>query len=300
MSHTHHHHDHSHHPMTYNRAFFISVWANGIFAFLQISIAVFAHSTSLLADAVHNLGDVLSLILAWGALRLTQRKPTSKATYGMKKTSILAALTNGILLVFSCGIIATEAIYKFFSSVQVEAYSVMIVAFIGILVNGSTALLFMGGQKDLNIRGAFLHLMYDALISVGVVISAGLILMTGWMWLDPVVGLLIAFIILKGTWSLFADSFRLIIDAVPKGIVLESVHEFLLTVPGVNQVHDLHIWALSTHENALSVHLLMPETDLTDEARHDLMHALQEQFQIHHATIQVEKVLDYCDDTCAV
>lgn len=297
MSHDHHHH---HHPMRYNRAFFISVWANGIFAILQILFAWYAHSTSLFADAIHNLGDVLSLILAWGTLRLGQRKPTTKATYGMKKTSILAALSNGILLVFSCGIIATEAVYKLFSTVHIEAYSVMIVAGIGILVNGSTAMLFMGGEKDLNIRGAFLHLMYDALISLGVVISALLMLWTDWMWIDPVAGLLIAAIILRGTWTLFTDSFRLIIDAVPREISLEAVQDFLLTLPGVDQVHDLHIWALSTHENALSVHLLMPEVSLSDEKRHDLIHVLQEKFHIHHATIQIEKTLEYCDDACAV
>lgn len=293
-----HAHDHKHHPMTYNNAFFISIWANGIFALMQIVFALFAHSTSLLADAVHNVGDVLSLILAWGTLKLGQKKPTVKATYGMKKTSILAALTNGILLVFSCGVIVTEAMYKFFSTVHVEAYSVMIVAFIGILVNGGTALLFLGGQKDLNIRGAFLHLAYDALISLGVVISAGLMILTDWMWIDPVVGLLIAFIILRGTWALFTDSFRLIIDAVPRGISLEAVRAFLLTIPGVSEMHDLHIWALSTHENALSVHLVMPDLNLSDTARHEAVKVLQTQYDIHHVTIQVEKTLEHCHDEC--
>ncbi|MDI9819561.1 MULTISPECIES: cation diffusion facilitator family transporter [unclassified Legionella] len=294
-----HSHSHTHHGvLEFNRAFLIAVVANGLFVICQIIFAYLANSTSLLADAVHNLGDVLSLILAWVANNLLKRIPTRQSTYGMKKTSILAALANGVLLVFTCGIIATEAMYKLFSPTEVQAVSVMIVAGIGILVNGATAALFLRGTDDLNIRAAFLHLLYDALISVGVVISAIILYWTNWLWIDPVVGLLIALLIIKGTWSLFSDSFRLIIDAVPRGISWMDVRESLLTVAGVKEVHDLHIWALSTKENALSVHLFMPEMPLSDEARQLLVKMLREKHNIHHATIQVERNLTFCDDAC--
>jgi len=295
-----HSHDHSHGAApTFNRAFFIAITANGLFVLCQIFFAITANSTSLLADAVHNLGDVLGLVMAWIANGLLKRSATEKSTYGMKKTSILSALANGILLVFSCGIIATEAMYKLFSPTEVQAIPVMIVAAIGIVINGTTAMMFMGGKEDLNIRAAYLHLLYDALISLGVVVAAGILYFTGWLWIDPVVGLLIAFIILKGTWSLFTDSLRLILDAVPRGISLSAVRDMLQAEDGVTQVHDLHIWALSTQENALSVHLLMPNKELSDEARHNLVHALKEKHKIQHATIQVEKDLAFCEDACA-
>lgn len=300
--HSHHGHAHDHSQLvdTFNRAFLVAIVANSVFVLIQIFYAYWANSTSLLADAVHNLGDVLSLILAWIANSLLKRNPTAQATYGMKKTSILAALANGILLVFSCGIIATEAMYKFFSPSPIQALSVMMVATIGIVVNGTTAALFARGSKeDLNIRGAFLHLFYDALISVGVVISAAILHWTGWLWIDPLVGLLIALIILSGTWALFADSFRLIIDAVPRGISSTAVQQLLQQEAGVKQVHDLHIWALSTKENALSVHLWMPEQDLSDDARMRLVKVLKEKYNIHHSTIQVERSLAYCEDACS-
>ncbi|WED42509.1 cation diffusion facilitator family transporter [Legionella cardiaca] len=300
----HHSHDHEHshghhHEVTqFNAAFLIAIIANGLFVICQIIFAYIANSTSLLADAMHNLGDVLSLILAWIANGLLKRIPTNHTTYGMKKTSILAALANGILLVFTCGIIATEAMYKLFAPSDVHAISVIIVASIGIVVNGATAALFLRGADDLNIRGAFLHLLYDALISVGVVVSATLLYFTGWLWIDPIVGLLIAFLIIKGTWSLFVDSFNLIIDAVPRGISWVDVRDSLQAEPGVKEVHDLHIWALSTKENALSVHLFMPDMPLSDEARQALVKMLQEKHKIHHATIQVERNLRFCEDAC--
>lgn len=297
-SHGGHDHGHSHGVATYDKAFFISITANGLFVVLQIIFAYIAHSTSLLADAFHNLGDVLGLVLSWIAIVLMRRKPTAKATYGLKKTSILAALINGALLIFTCGIIATEAVYKLISPTEIQAVSVMIIAGIGIVVNGTTAMLFLRGSDDLNIRGAYLHLFYDALISVGVVISAALLYWTGWLWIDPVVGLIIAVVILVGTWSLFSDSFRLIIDGVPRGISLAAVNDFFLAQPGVKGVHDLHIWAMSTNENALSVHLYMPEASLTDEARAVIVELLKKQFGIQHATIQTEKTETDCNDAC--
>lgn len=301
-----HHHDHAAHchghnhaVPAFNRAFLIAIIANGLYVIFQASFALFANSTSLLADAAHNLGDVLALILSWLANGLLKRLPTENTTYGMKKTSILAALANGIMLVFTCGIIASEAVYKLFSPSEVQAGSVMIVAGIGIIVNASTAALFLKGMNDLNIRSAYLHLLYDALISVGVVISAAILYWTHWLWIDPLVGLIIAFVIMKGTWSLFKDSFRLIIDGVPSDISWVAVRELLSAQDGVEQVHDLHIWALSTKENALSVHLLMPNAPLTDQSRQALIKLLHDKYHIHHATIQIENNLAYCEDACA-
>lgn len=296
--HEHHGHSHSHTVTTYDKAFLIAITANGLFVVLQIVFAYLSNSTSLLADAFHNLGDVLGLVLAWTATSLMKRAPTVKATYGLKKTSILSAMANGLLLVFTCGIIATEAMYKFFSPAEVNAVSVMIIASIGIVVNFTTALLFARGSNDLNIRGAYLHLFYDALISVGVVVSAALLYWTGWLWIDPLVGLLIAGIILKGTWSLFIDSFRLIIDGVPGNISWTVVSEFFLAKPGVQGFHDLHIWALSTQENALSIHLFMPEDVLSDQLRAQWVEELRHDFHIQHVTIQVETTTTACNDAC--
>ncbi len=290
--------EHVHQAPAFNKAFLIAVAANSVFVVFQISYAYIANSTSLFADAIHNLGDVLSLIIAWIANSLLQRIPTARATYGMKKTSIMAALANGILLVFSCGIIATEAMYKFFSPSEVNALSVMVVAGMGIVVNGASAALFLRGGDDLNIRAAYLHLTYDALISLGVVIAAALLYLTDWLWLDPLVGILIAILILKGTWSLFADSFRLLIDGVPRSISMISVRGLLSSHAGVHGVHDLHVWALSTQENALSAHLWMPDEPLSDNARHALSKRLRDECNIHHATIQVERMQGFCDDSC--
>lgn len=294
-------HEHHHGPaqeVTYNRAFLIAICANGLFVLLQIAFAYIANSTSLLADAFHNLGDVLSLILAWIATGLMKRKPTEKTTYGLKKTSILASLTNGILLVFSCGVIVTEAMYKLITPTEIQAVSVMIVAGIGIIINSATAALFMRGSDDLNIRGAYLHLVYDALVSVGVVLSAVILYLTGWLWIDPIMGIIIALIILKGTWGLFTDSFRLIIDGVPSSISLAKVSESLLAHPGVESIHDLHIWAMSTKENAMSVHLYMPNVELNDQARAALVADLDHHFGIQHVTIQTEKTQTDCNDAC--
>ncbi|MCC2667252.1 MAG: conserved rane protein of unknown function [Gammaproteobacteria bacterium] len=295
-SHTHHGHDHG--EVTYDKAFLISIIANGIFVILQIIFAYITNSTSLLADAFHNLGDVLGLILSWIAIILMKRKPTSKTTYGLKKTTILAALINGAILIFTCGIIATEAVYKLFSPAEIQAVSVMIVAGIGVIINGTTAMLFLRGSDDLNIRGAYLHLFYDALISLGVVFSAAILYWTGWLWIDPLVGLLIAFVILRGTWSLFSDSFNLIIDAVPRGISSAAVKDFLLAKPGVEGVHDLHIWGMSTTENAMSVHLYMPKDNLSDEMRTGIVEQLRNEYKIQHVTIQTEKTKTECHDAC--
>jgi cobalt-zinc-cadmium efflux system protein len=293
-----HHHGHHHEQMTYGNAFCIAIVANSLFVILQVIYACLAHSTSLLADAFHNLGDVLGLVLAWIASGLMKRKPTARTTYGLKKTSILAALFNGALLVFTCGIIATQAVYKLIAPTDIHALSVMLVAAIGIVVNGSTALLFLRGSDDLNIRGAYLHLFYDALISVGVVVSAVILYYTNWLWIDPLVGLLISLVILKGTWALFSDSFRLIIDGVPKSIAWTEVNRFLLAKAGVEGIHDLHIWAMSTQENALSVHVYMPEEVFSDTLRLQWVDELNKLFGIQHVTIQIERTEVHCKDSC--
>lgn len=291
-----HHHHHAH--AANNKPFIIAITANGLYAICQILSSYSANSTSLLADAAHNCGDVLSLVLAWIGAILSQRTPTQKSTYGLKKTSILVALANGLVLVFTCGMIVSEVVYKFITPESVDTGMVIVVAAIGVLVNGITATLFMRGRNDLNIRGAFIHLLYDALISLGVMVSAFLIYLTGWLWVDPVIGLIIAIIIIKSTWFLFTDSLHLIIDGVPRGILLKEVHELLQYQPGVRGVHDLHVWALSTQENALSVHLWMPEGHLTDEARQQLSKKLREEHNIHHITIQTEQSELGCGDIC--
>lgn len=294
-----HHHNHHHHePSSLKGAFLIAIIANGVFVGTQIIFSFLAHSTSLMADAIHNLGDVMGLILAGFANHMQFKKPTETATYGFKKWSILAALMNGLLLVFTSGMIAMDAIDAIFNPRDVQALMVMIVAFIGIIINGASAFLFVSGKHDLNIRAAFLHLLSDAMISVGVLVSAFLLYKTGWRWVDPVVGLIIALIILRGTWSLFKDSFRLVMDRVPRHISISEVQKMFLKEPGVEALHDLHIWALGTRENALSVHLYMPKTPLTDEQRERLIALLLEEHRIHHVTIQVERSLDFCKSEC--
>lgn len=294
-----HHHGHAHAtPTDYGRAFLISVAANGGFVLLQVIFAFWANSTSLLADAVHNFGDVLSLLLAWVAHSLSKRQPTDKATYGWKKSSIVSATANGFLLVFSCGLIVTEALYKIISPEHIQAIPVMLVAGIGIVINGATALLFRGNDSDLNIRAAFLHLFYDALISLGVVISAGIIYFTGWYRLDPLVGLLIVISIMAGTWTLFRESFMLLIDGVPSSISYTKVKAYLLEQKGVENVHDLHIWAMSTRENALSAHLVVPEGTFTDSRREEIVGYLEKEFNIIHVTLQVEVSMTHCEMDC--
>jgi len=297
MTHTHHnhshghghHHAHHHGVQSFNKAFAIAVIFNFSFTVFQIIFALIAGSMSLLADATHNFGDVFGLVLAWGANWLLTRPARKRYSYGFKRTTIIAAIINALLLVATSAIISYESIYKLFHITQMNEKIVAIVAFVGIFVNGGTALLFMrGAHDDLNIKGAFLHLLGDAFISIGVVVAAIIILYTGWMWIDPIVGLLIVFIILWGTWGLLRDSVRLILDAVPRHVDEQSVQAYLEQFPGVTKVHDLHIWGLSTKEIALTVHLVMPEKKLSDADFCELNNILKDKFHIDHATIQVE------------
>lgn len=289
-THNHSHgHGHSHAPQSFNGAFAIAIVCNLTFTLFQVIYAISANSMSLLADAAHNFGDVFGLLLAWGANWLLTIPARKRYSYGFKRTTILAALANALILVATVALIAYESVYKLFHLTDVNGRIVIIVALIGIVVNGGTALLFMkGAHDDLNIKGAFLHLLGDALISIGVVIAAALILLTGWMWLDPVVGLFIVVIILISTWGLLRDSVRLILDAIPHKVDQAGVTNYLKIWPGVTAIHDLHIWGLSTKEIALTVHLIMPDKKMSDADFNRISHELHEKFHIDHATIQVE------------
>ncbi len=295
-----HHHTHSHNsgPQDFRAAFAIGTGLNIALVGLQAAYGVIGHSVALLADAGHNLGDVFGLLLAWGASAAARRAPSSRYTYGLRSSSILAALANAIILLIAVGAIALEALQRFGSPEPVAAKAVMIVAAIGILVNGATALLFMRGrERDLNIRGAFLHMAADAAISLGVLVSAVLILKTGWMWLDPLVSLVISAIIVRGTWGLLRHSFDLALQAVPPGIDPAEVRGSLERLDGVERIHDLHIWAMSTTETALTCHLVMPGGHPGDAFIAQAAASLHEEFGIEHTTLQIE-----CGDagTCAL
>jgi cobalt-zinc-cadmium efflux system protein len=294
MAHSHpHDHDHSHHESSapqHHLAFLVATSFNFLFVIAEAVYALMANSMSLLADAGHNLSDVFGLALAWVANWLLTKPSTERYSYGYKKTTILASLSNALLLVFATGIIIYESVLRLLHPTHVTESIIMIVAGVGILINGGTALLFITKSKDdLNIKSAFLHLASDALLSLGVVITGAVVLYTHWLWLDPLVGILIAVAILVGTWGLMRDSVNLILAAVPRHIPQEKVHKYLSTIPGVTAVHDLHIWGLSTREVALTAHLIMPDKALSDEDFHEINDYLKHHFKINHATIQVER-----------
>ncbi|MBW4440814.1 MAG: cation diffusion facilitator family transporter [Plectolyngbya sp. WJT66-NPBG17] len=289
-SHSHHDHGHSHgHSLNYDRAFLISAVLNTGFVVAEVIYGLLANSLALLADAGHNLSDVLGLLLAWGASVLVRRLPTPRRTFGFRRSSILAALLNAVFLLIACGGIGLEAIQRFRNPSTVEAETVIWVAMIGIAVNTISALMFVAGRKsDLNIRGAFLHLAADAVISLGVVLTGIAIVFTGWQWLDPIVSLGITIVIVFGTWQLFRESFNLMLDAVPEGIEPLAVRTYLVERPEVAQVHDLHIWAMSTTEVALTAHLVTPAGHPGDAFLSQVCRELHDHFGIEHATIQVE------------
>ena len=255
----------------------------------EFAYGLLAHSLALLADAGHNLSDVLGLLLAWGASVLSKRLPSSRFTYGLRSTTILAAVINAVLLLTVTAGIAWEAIGRFGQPADVNSTTVMVIAGIGVVINTATALMFMrGGGDDLNIRGAFLHMAGDALVSLGVVISGAIILYTGWAWLDPAVSLAIAFLIVLGTWGLLRDSVHLALQAVPQGMPMEKVRAYLSALPGVVAIHDLHIWGMSTTDTALTVHLVVPDGYPGDAFTCAVSDELQNRFSIGHATIQIE------------
>jgi len=293
--HSHGHHGHSHAPANFGRAFAIGVALNSGFVVLEVVYGLFAHSLALVADAGHNLSDVFGLLMAWGAAVWAQRPPTPRYTYGWRRSSVLAALANAIFLLVSVGVIAWEAIRRLNEPANVSAPTIIWVAAAGIVVNAVTAIMFMSGRKhDLNIRGAYLHMAADALISAGVVVAGIGILFTGWQWLDPVVSLVLVAVIIFGTWGLLRDSFNLAVDAVPPGIDITAVRDFLAGLPNVANVHHLHVWGLSTSEVALTAHVVLDHDNSDNALLRRINHDLHEQFDIDHATIQFESRANPC------
>jgi cobalt-zinc-cadmium efflux system protein len=288
MSHTH-DHSHGHSSTHYNRIFVIAVALNLGFVGVEVVYGLLANSLALLADAGHNLSDVLGLSLAWGASVLARREPSPRRTYGLRRSSILAALLNAFLILVAVGAIAWEAIQRFGSPGAVAGQTVIWVAAIGVVINTVSALLFMSGQKeDMNLRGAFLHLASDAAVSLGTVLAGATLLVTGWTWLDPAMSLVISVVILAGTWGLLMDALHLVLDGVPENIEPAAVKNYLVGLPGVIEVHDLHIWAMSTTETALTAHLVIPDGAPGDAFIATTCRALHDQFKIEHATLQIE------------
>jgi cobalt-zinc-cadmium efflux system protein len=282
-------HGHSHAPASFGRAFAIGTALNLGFVAIEAAYGIVAGSMALLADAGHNLSDVLGLVIAWGAATLARRAPTSRYTYGLRSSSILAAFLNALLLLVAIAIIAVEAIGRFGDPAPVAGNTVMIVAAAGIVVNGVTAWLFASGRKgDLNIRGAFLHMAADAAVSAGVVAAGFVITRTGWSWIDPVTSLVIVAVIAIGTWGLLRDSVNMSLQAVPSGIDMAEIDAFLRARPGVAAIHDLHVWPLSTTETALTVHLVVPQRLSGDAYVAAIAGELHDRFGIDHATVQIE------------
>jgi cobalt-zinc-cadmium efflux system protein len=284
-------HDHSHAPASFNGAFAIGIALNIAFVAVEAFYGWKINSLALLADAGHNLSDVAGLVLAWGGALAGRLRPDARHTYGWKRASILAALVNAMLLLVAMGSLAWEAFHRFGSPLPIEGVTIMVVAGIGIVVNTGTALLFMRGREhDLNIRGAFLHMAADALVSAGVVVAGGLALWFGWSWIDPAVSLVIAVVIILGTLNLFKQSVHLLFDGVPEGVDLRAVQALLEALPGVARVHDLHVWAMGTSEIAMTAHLVMPEGRADDAFLQDATRQLHDRFEIEHVTLQVVRV----------
>jgi cobalt-zinc-cadmium efflux system protein len=295
--HSHHDHDHDHShghhhalPTDHGRAFALAIGINTLFVVVEFVYGFIANSTALMADAGHNLSDVLGLALAWGAAVLAKRAPNKNFTYGLRGSSIVAALLNALLLMLACGAIAWEAVMRFSAPPPVAGMTVSVVAAIGVAINGFSAWLFMAGSKgDLNIRGAYQHMAADAAISLGVVVSGIVIMYTGWVWLDPAVSLVIVAIIVVSTWSLLRESVQLVLAGVPPSIDSTEVKAFLGKQEGVSEVHDLHIWAMSTTETALTAHLVMPGGYPGDAAIDAIGVQLRDAYKIAHCTLQVEQ-----------
>jgi cobalt-zinc-cadmium efflux system protein len=283
-------HNHSHsHGTNYGRIFGIGVALNLLFVIVEFLFGKWSNSVALVADAGHNLSDALGLTLAWAAAVLTRRSPTPNRTYGLRRSSILAAVINASLLMIVVGAIVWEAFGRLGAPEPVASKTVIIVAAIGILINTFTGLLFLSGnKKDLNVRAAFMHLMADALVSLGVVLAGVVILATGWQTLDPLISLMVSVVIVIGTWQLLRDSLNLALDAVPESVNIHEVRTYLEDVPGCTNVHDLHIWAMSTTETALTAHLIVEDLNNNDILLAQITHDLHDKFGIEHATLQLE------------
>ncbi|QZD90250.1 cation diffusion facilitator family transporter [Qipengyuania aurantiaca] len=294
-----HGHGHSHAPADFGQAFLIGIILNTGFVIVEAVYGWLSGSMALIADAGHNLSDVLALLLAWGASVAAKRPPTERFTYGYKSSTILAALANAGLLLIAIGAIAFETIHRMAEPAPVEGMTMVIVAGIGIAINTGTALLFLRGRKhDINIRGAFLHMAADALVSLGVVIAGVLIIVTGANWIDPLVSILIVAVIAWGTWGLLKDSVAMSLLAVPKGISESKVRGYLAGLPGVKEIHELHIWPMSTTETALTAHLVMPGGHPGDAFLEEVAEELQHHHRIGHTTIQIEQSRLHCSGRC--
>lgn len=302
MAHNHNHHSHNHDhgiiPADHSNAFIIGIGLNVLFVIIEVVVGIINNSMSLLTDAGHNLSDVASLLLSLIAFRLAKKKSTEKFTYGYKKTTVLASLFNAVFLLIAIGILGFESVHRLLNPEVVKGEVIAWVAGAGIVINVVTALMFFKNRHtDLNIKSAYLHMMSDALVSAGVVAGGILIVYTGWYWIDPVIGLVIMIVILMGTWSLLADSFRLSVDAVPGSIDMNEIKELISNQKNITDVHHIHIWALSTTENALTAHISLNDAlsfnekmDLVQNLKHELMY-----HKIHHSTIEIETELSDCE-----
>ena len=290
-----HHHDHPTHAT--NRAFLFGAGLNIAFVVVEAIFGILSDSLSLLADAGHNFSDVLVLMLAWGANILASVKPTNRHTYGYRRATILAALVSGVTLVITMAFIAIEAINRLSILVEPNSLIIIIVASIGIVINFLTAALFFRSkEQDLNVKGAFLHMVADALVSVVVVIGGIVIYFTGWLLIDPLLSLVIILVIAYSSWGLLRDSFNLSVDAVPQNVDIDSIKKYLLSLPDVSEIHDLHVWAMSTTQVALTAHLLRKTSKIDDDFLHNAAQELKTKYGVHHTTIQVEN--GHCDLQC--
>jgi cobalt-zinc-cadmium efflux system protein len=297
MDHDHHRHQHSEND--YGHAFAIGIALNLAYVIGEATAGFLSGSLALLADAGHNLSDVLGLALSWGAAILSRRSPSGRFTYGLRSSSILAALTNAVILLVVTGGVAWEAVLRFANPVSVKSGVMIWVAAAGIVVNGGTALLFASGHdRDLNIKSAFLHMAADTLVTTGIVVAGIAIHLFGWLWLDPAVSLVVSVVIVAGTWSLLKNAIGLALDAVPEGVDAAAVRAHLAGLPGVTALHDLHIWGMSTTETALTCHLVMPSGHPGDATLNAITHELHSRFGIAHATIQIE--LADSDQVCVL
>ena len=289
MSHAHHDHSHHHIPANLTRAFLIGIALNVVFVVIEAGAGLWLHSLALLSDAGHNLSDVISLVLALVAIKISEKKPNDRYTFGYSKSTTLASLFNAILLMVAVGAIGWEAINRFGQVQPVNGKWITMVSLIGIFINTITALLFLKDKDhDINVKGAYLHMAADALVSLGVVISGIIIIYTNWYWIDSVMSLVIIVVIIAGTWGLLKESLRLSLDGVPRGVDLGAIRDYLQNVKGIQEVHDLHVWALSTTDTSLTAHLVLTEDqqeNLLPMIHDDLFH----KFNIAHATIQLEE-----------
>ena len=300
LDHNHHHdhHGHDHTPPDFSRAFAIGTALNLAFVLVEGGYGFMANSLALLADAGHNLSDVMALLLAWGSMIMARRGATARHTYGFKKGTILVSFGSALFLYAAIGVILWEAVGRLRAPAEVNGMAITVVAAIGVVINTSTALLFMAGRKDdLNIKGAFLHMTADAAVSAGVVVAGLIIAATGWNWLDPVISIAIALVVLIAGWGLLKDSLHLTMAGVPAHIEAEVVLDYLTGLPGVQCVHDLHIWAASTTENVLTAHLVMPDGG-SDDFLHATAEHLCHDFAIHHTTLQIE--VEDTDGSCHI